>query len=57
MIIEMPNIRIEQTAAVVTVFAGSKIWGKAGQKPVPTRPLAGRIGSSSGPLDGVKLSG
>ena len=46
-IIGLPNIRIEQTAAVVTVFAGSKIWGKAGQKHVPTRPLAGRIGSSA----------
>jgi hypothetical protein len=46
----MPNIRMEQTAAVVTVFAGNKIWGKAGQKHVPNRPPAGRIGSSSGPL-------
>jgi hypothetical protein len=43
---------MEQTAAVVTVLAGSKIWGKAGQKPVPTRPSAGRSGSSSGSLDG-----
>jgi len=31
-----PNVRIEQTAAVVTVFACSKIWGKAEQKHVPT---------------------
>jgi len=44
------NNRIEQTAAVVTVFFGSKIWGKAEQKHVPPRPSAGHIGSSFSPL-------
>jgi len=52
LVVMQPNIRIEQTAAVVTVFACSKIWGKAEQKHVPTRPSAGRIGSSSGALNG-----
>jgi hypothetical protein len=51
-----PNIRIEQTSAVVTIFTGSKIWGKAEQKQVPTRPSAGRIGSSSGPLVTTQLT-
>ena len=27
LVIMQPNIRIEQTAAVVTIFAGSKKWG------------------------------
>jgi hypothetical protein len=35
------NIRMEQTAAVVTVFAGSKILGKAEQKP-RANPAFGR---------------
>jgi len=41
---------MEQSAAVVTVFAGGVILGETEQKPVPTRPSAGRIGSSSGAL-------